>query len=104
MLNNGVVRRLDILFHKQHIIQEERQLMFDTLRDLICEELGVEAEQVTMETDFVTDLHCDSLELIELTNVVEEEYELEEIPEEERVTLKTVGDLFRYIEANVTEA
>lgn len=78
--------------------------MFETLRELICDELGVEESQITLETDFITDLHCDSLELIELTNVVEEEYELEEIPEEELATLKTVGDLFRYIEAHATEA
>ncbi|MBP0970081.1 MAG: acyl carrier protein [Oscillospiraceae bacterium] len=78
--------------------------MFDTLKDLICRELGVEEDQITPETDFVTDLHCDSLELIELTNVVEEEFELDEIPEEELVLLKTVGDLFRYIEENVKES
>ena len=78
--------------------------MFDTLKDLICRELGVEEDQIAPETDFVTDLHCDSLELIELTNVVEEEFELDEIPEEELVLLKTVGDLFRYIEENVKES
>ena len=78
--------------------------MFDTLKNLICSELGVDESLIAPETDFVTDLHCDSLELIELTNLVEEEFDLEEIPEEELTGLKTVGDLLTYIEANAKEA
>jgi len=73
--------------------------MFESVRNLICDQLGLEPDQVTMESGFFTDLHCDSLELIELTNTVEEEYDLEEIPEETLVELKTVGDLVRYLES-----
>ena len=73
--------------------------MFETVKNLVVEQLGVDENQVTMETSFFNDLHCDSLELIELTNSVEEEFELEEIPEEILGELKTVGDLVNYLES-----
>ena len=77
--------------------------MFDRLKDLIINELGVDETQVTMETDFFNDLHCDSLELIELVNCVEEEFEIEEVPEEALGTFRTVADIVKYLEDTLEE-
>ncbi|MBR4927899.1 MAG: acyl carrier protein [Oscillospiraceae bacterium] len=76
--------------------------MFDRLKDLIVNELGLEEDQVSLDTDFFNDLHCDSLEVIELVNSMEEEFELEEVPEEALATFRTVGDLVKYPE-DITE-
>lgn len=75
--------------------------MFDTIKRLISEELGIEEDQITPETDFFNDLHCDSLELIELMSTVEETFNIEEIPEENLGQFKTVNDLISYLEENV---
>lgn len=77
--------------------------MFDRLKELVMRELGVDETQVTMETDFFNDLHCDSLELIELVTSVEEEFEIEEVPEDALGTFRTVGDIVKYLEETVEE-
>ncbi|MBQ5412808.1 MAG: acyl carrier protein [Oscillospiraceae bacterium] len=77
--------------------------MFDRLKELIMNELGVDEAQVSMDTDFFNDLHCDSLELIELVNSVEEEFGIEEVPEESLGTFRTVADIVNYLEETVEE-
>jgi len=65
--------------------------------DIIVEQLGVDAEDVTVEKSFVEDLNADSLDLTELIMTFEERFGFE-ISEEDAEKLKTVGDVVRYIE------
>ncbi|HEX2202207.1 MAG TPA: acyl carrier protein, partial [Longimicrobium sp.] len=65
------------------------------VKDIIINELGVEAEKVTREASFVEDLGADSLDTVELVMAFEEEFGME-IPDEEAEKLQTVGDAIDY--------
>ncbi|MGI8603898.1 MAG: acyl carrier protein [Verrucomicrobiales bacterium] len=67
------------------------------VRDIIVEQLGVNADQVTLEAKFIEDLGADSLDTVELVMAFEEEFGIE-VPDEEAEKLLTVGDVVRYIE------
>ena len=71
--------------------------MFEKIRDLIVEEVGVDADQVTMDASFKNDLNIDSLDLFEMVMTLEEEFDVE-IPSEDLENIDTVGYLINYIE------
>ena len=71
--------------------------MFEKIRDLIVEEVGVDADQVTMEASFKDDLNIDSLDLFEMVMALEEEFDVE-IPSEDLEKMNTVGDIVTYIQ------
>jgi len=64
--------------------------------DIVVEQLGVDATDVTLQKSFVEDLNADSLDLTELIMTFEERFGFE-ISEEEAEKLKTVGDVVTYI-------
>ena len=66
------------------------------VKDIIINELGVEAEKVTPEASFVEDLGADSLDTVELVMAFEEEFGIE-IPDEDAEKMQTVGDAIEYI-------
>jgi acyl carrier protein len=68
----------------------------DKVRDIIVENLGVNAEQVTAEASFVEDLGADSLDTVELVMAFEEEFGAE-IPDEDAEKLTTVGAVINYL-------
>ncbi len=69
----------------------------DRVKDIIVEQLGVNADQVTPEAKFIEDLGADSLDTVELVMAFEEEFGAE-IPDEDAEKLQTVGDVVKYIE------
>ena len=71
--------------------------MFEKVVNLIVEEVGVDAEKVTMESSFKDDLNIDSLDLFVMVMALEEEFDVE-IPSEELEKMSTVGDIVKYIE------
>ena len=75
--------------------------IFKTMQDLIAEQCAVNADDVTMNSSFEDDLSADSVDLVELVMAMEEEFEIDEIPEEDLLTLKTVGDCVRYLTAKL---
>lgn len=75
--------------------------IFKTMQDLIVEQFAVDAEDVTMSSSFEDDLGADSVDLVELVMAMEEEFAVDEIAEEDLVTLKTVGDCVRYLSARL---
>ena len=66
--------------------------MLDKVKEIIVEQLGVDADQIKPESNFVDDLGADSLDTVELIMSFEEEFEAEKI--------KTVQDVINYIEAH----
>ena len=75
-------------------------MIFEKLRDLICNEFDIDAEYVTMDTNLMRDLDFDSLDLAELGMSVEDEFAIELPYDEELDAIRTVADLVRYIEEN----
>ena len=75
--------------------------IFKTMQDLLAEQFAVNADDVTMNSSFEDDLSADSVDLVELVMAMEEEFEIDEIPEEDLLTLKTVGDCVRYLTAKL---
>ena len=70
----------------------------DRVRDIIVEQLGVNAEQVTSEASFIDDLGADSLDSVELIMAFEEEFGAA-IPEEDAEKLTTVGKVVEYLKS-----
>ena len=70
---------------------------FEKVQGIIVEELGVSGDDVTMDSDFREDLEADSLDLIALISAMEETFGAE-IPDEDIMSIKTVGDAVRYVE------
>lgn len=73
--------------------------MFEKLKDLICEKLSVEPEDVTAETSFADDLEADSIALFELVMAIEEEFNVK-FEDEDIEEIATVGDVVAFLESN----
>ena len=69
------------------------------VKEIIVNELGVEAEKVTAEASFVEDLGADSLDTVELVMAFEEEFGID-IPDEDAEQMRTVGDAVKYLTKN----
>jgi len=67
------------------------------VKEIIVEQLGVNADQVTSDAKFIEDLGADSLDTVELVMALEEKFQLD-VPDEEAEKLQTVGDVIKYIE------
>jgi acyl carrier protein len=75
------------------------KMVFDKIKELIAEQLDVDASTITMETDFMKDLEADSLDAVEIILGVEDEYGIE-IPDEVAENFTKVGDIVKYVEEN----
>ena len=73
-------------------------MIFDKVKEIICEELGIEADIVTMEASWADDLGADSLDAIELIMAVEEKFDVE-ISDPEAAKIKLVSDMVKFLEA-----
>ena len=78
-------------------------MVFERIQKLICEQFVVDPEAVTMDTAFVDDLGADSLDVVELTMALEEEFSLPEVSDEELKKIVTVGDLVEYVSRYVQD-
>ncbi len=74
-----------------------REEIFDKLKELVVDQLGVEEDEVTMEATMQDDLGADSLDLVDLVMSVEEEFGVK-VADEDLESIKTVGDIVNYIE------
>ena len=72
---------------------------FEKVRDIVVDQLGVEPDEVAIESTFIDDLGADSLDIVELIMAFEEEFGIE-IPDEAAEKLKTVQDVVSYIDQN----
>ena len=86
-----------ILHHSTtHLAMSEKSIE-EKVKDIIVQQLSVNAEQVTPNASFVEDLGADSLDTVELVMAFEEEFSVE-VPDEDAEKLQTVGDVVKYIE------
>ena len=73
-------------------------MILEKLRGIIAEQLGVESGSISMDTNFEEDLGVDSLDIVELSMALEEEFDIGEMTEEDLAAIKTVGDLVNYLQ------
>ena len=74
--------------------------VFEKVKEIIVEQLGVEETAVTLEASFIDDLGADSLDIVELVMALEEEFDME-IPDADAEKVVTVGDVVDYIKDHV---
>ena len=74
-------------------------MVFDKIKEILVDQLGVDESEVTMEAAFIDDLAADSLDVVELIMTMEEEFGIE-IDEEDVESLTTVGASVEYIKAH----
>ena len=74
--------------------------IFNKVKEIIIEQLGVAEAAVTLEASFIDDLGADSLDIVELIMALEEEFDLE-IPDSDAEKVVTVGDVVDYIKENI---
>lgn len=74
-------------------------MVFEKVKKIIVEQLGVEEEDIAMESSFIDDLGADSLDIVELIMALEEEFDIE-IPDSEAEKITIVGDAVDYIKNN----
>ena len=74
--------------------------VFEKVKEIIVEQLGVAETSVEMESSFIDDLGADSLDIVELVLALEEEFDME-IPDSDAEKVVTVGDVVEYIKENV---
>lgn len=73
-------------------------MTFDKIKGIIAEQLGVEEDAITMDTNLMKDLEADSLDAVEIIMAIEDEFDIE-IPDEDAEKFQTVADIVSYVEA-----
>ena len=76
-------------------------MIFEKLAKLIAEQFNVDADSITMETSFADDLNADSVDIVDLSMALEEEFNIDELGEEEASSISTVGDLVRFLQSKL---
>ncbi len=71
-------------------------MTFEKVRDILVEELDLDVDEVTMESDIKEDLGADSLDMVDLIMSIEDAFEVK-VEENDAVNIKTVGDIVNYI-------
>ena len=77
-------------------------MIFEKLAALLSEQFGVDVDSITMDTSF-EDLGADSLDIVEMTMAVEEEFGLEDMDEDDLSGISTVADLVRYLKSKLED-
>ncbi|MDD2216142.1 MAG: acyl carrier protein [Eubacteriales bacterium] len=75
-------------------------MVLDKIKEIIVEQLGVEADVITMNTHLMKDLEADSLDAVEIIMAIEDEFEIE-VPDEDAEKFQTISDIVKYVEENV---
>ncbi|MBS7528167.1 acyl carrier protein [Fusibacter paucivorans] len=72
-------------------------MTFEKVKDLLVEELGLDADEVTLESNIREDLGADSLDMVDLIMSIEDAFGIK-VDEKDTVNIKTVGDIVNYID------
>ena len=74
-------------------------MVFEKIREILCDQLDLNEDDVTMSSNLLDDLGADSLDMVDLVMTNEDEFELD-VEDEDVENIKTVGDIVHYIEEN----
>lgn len=74
-------------------------MVFEKIRDIIADQLGADASEITLETNLTKDLEADSLDAVEIIMAIEDEFGVE-IPDDQAEHFQVVKNLVDYVEAN----
>lgn len=77
-------------------------MIFDKVKEIISDQLGIDSEEISMDSSFIDDLGADSLDVVELIMALEAEFDME-IPDEEAERISTVADVVDYIKNHSEE-
>ncbi len=72
--------------------------LLDDIKEVVVEQLSVNADEVKEDAKFVEDLGADSLDVVELVMALEEKFDIE-IPDDEAEKIQTVSDVLNYVES-----
>lgn len=81
-------------------LKETEVNIFNKVRNIVVQQLGVDEQQVTLEANFANDLGADSLDTVELVMAIEEEFNIE-IPDEDAEKIATLNQAVRFIEEKI---
>lgn len=76
--------------------------LFEEIRDVVSEQLGVKPEKIEPQSSFIDDLGADSLDTVELVMAMEEKFNIE-IPDEDAEKMQRISDVVRYIESKANQ-
>ena len=74
-------------------------MVFERIREIICDQLDLEEDKVTMDSDIMEDFEADSLDVVDLVMSIEDEFGLE-VPDDQIENFRNFGYVVRYIEEN----
>lgn len=77
-------------------------MVFDKVKEIIIDQLDVDASAITPDTSLTKDLEADSLDAVEIIMAIEDEYEIE-IPDEEAEKFSNIGDIVNFIEDQIAD-
>lgn len=72
-------------------------MVFDKIKEIIVEQLGVDADSVASNTHLMKDLEADSLDAVEIIMAIEDEFDIE-VPDEDAEKFQIIGDIVKYVE------
>ena len=75
-------------------------MVFDKVKEIIAEQLDVDAEVIKPETSLMKDLEADSLDAVEIMMALEDEFEIE-VPDEVAEGFKNIGEIVKYVESKI---
>ncbi len=78
-------------------------MIFDKLKAIIAQQFGVDEDSITVEMSFEDDLGADSVDIVELSMALEEEFDVEEMGEDDVAGIHTVGDLLKFLQERLEE-
>ena len=76
-------------------------MIFEKLKELIADQFNVDADSIGMDTSFADDLNADSVDVVDLSMALEEEFDIELLDEDEMSEIATVGDLVRFLQNKI---
>ena len=74
-------------------------MVFEKVREILCDQLDIDPDEVTLDTDIINDLGADSLDLVDFVMSLEDEFGIS-IPDEAIPQIKTIKDVVSFIEEN----